>query len=345
MTRPLRVLQSFPDPRPTTNPYVVLLARSLASTPGVEVATFSWKRALTWRYDVFHVHWPEILAEGSTPLRARLRRLLFLVLLLRLRATGTALVRTAHNVRPHEAADPATRLLLALTDRWTTLVIRLNDETPVAAGTPVVTVPHGHYRDWFEALPRTERDPRHLAFVGLVRPYKGVEELVRVFRGAGLDGATLTVAGRPADADLADRVRATAGGDRRVELRLAHLSDEDLVTEVSRSALVVLPYREMHNSGAALMALSLDRPVLLPDNEVTGRLADEVGPEWVLRYPGPLDAGALESALRSAGSLPRDARPDLARRGWREAGSAHLAAYRDAVAVRRRRAVSPRASS
>ena len=40
---------------------------------------------------------------------------------------------------------------------------------------------------------------------------------------------------------------------------------------------MVLPYRQMHNSGAVLAALSLDRPVLVPATDQRG-LGAEVGP-------------------------------------------------------------------
>ncbi len=57
----LRVLQSFKEPGPYTNPYVVMLREALTATPGLEVLTFSWRTALLGRYDVFHVHWPETI--------------------------------------------------------------------------------------------------------------------------------------------------------------------------------------------------------------------------------------------------------------------------------------------
>ena len=52
------VQQSFPTPRPTTNPYLVMLRDAVDAVPGVTVRTFSWRAALTRRADVFHVHWP-----------------------------------------------------------------------------------------------------------------------------------------------------------------------------------------------------------------------------------------------------------------------------------------------
>ena len=104
---------------------------------------------------------------------------------------------------------------------------------------------------------------------------------------------------------------------------------------MSESELVVLPYRHMHNSGAALTALSLSRPVLVPDNAVNRDLAAEVGPGWVITFEGDLDADDLRRALEEARRPDRADAPDLSRRDWALAAPAHLAAYRRAVEIRR----------
>lgn len=336
MRRPLRVLQSFPEPRPTTNPYVVMLRRALDATPGVEVATFTWARALSGRYDVFHAHWPETLLSARDPFRRMARRALFSAFVLRLWITRTPVVRTAHNLAPHSPVSRVEAVLLRRLERRSVLVIRLNEQTPVAAGLLARTILHGHYRDWFDA-PRSARPtPQHVAFVGLIKPYKNVESLISLVREAVASGRgiTLEVAGQPADAELGASLRRAARNVPEIGLRLEHLDDPDLVGVVGRAQLVVLPYRELHNSGAALLALSLDRPVLLPDNEVTSRLAEEVGAAWVLRYDGDLGSAEILSALDATGSLPAGARPDLSRREWGGVGAEHLAAYREAWASR-----------
>jgi beta-1,4-mannosyltransferase len=341
--RPLRVLQSFPEPRPTTNPYVVMLRRALDATPGVDVQTFAWSRALWSRYDVFHAHWPEILLSGRDPFRRLVRRALVAAFVLRLWITRTAVVRTAHNLAPHAPISRVESYLLRRLERRTALVIRLNDQTPVPPGLAARSIPHGHYRDWFAGHPLPRPTPRHVAFVGLVKPYKNVESLIAAVRDAiaTAPDVTLQVAGQPDDPELAESLRRAAQGVPQITLRLEHLDDADLVDAVCRAQLVVLPYRELHNSGAALLALSLDRSILLPDNEVTGRLAAEVGAGWVLRYDGDLTAGKLLSALGEAGSLPAGARPDLSGREWDDAGTAHLSAYREALTVGRTRRSRP----
>ncbi|WP_286344601.1 glycosyltransferase [Frondihabitans sucicola] len=326
--------QSFPRPRPTTNPYLVMLARSVAAQPGVELRTFSWRAALTRRADVFHVHWPEILVSGQSPLKKLVRQVLTLLLVAKLAATRTPIVRTLHNLERPSGISRRERILLGLIERRTTLWIRLNDETPEQPGRSYELIPHGHYRDWFESYAKPAAEPGRVGFVGLIRRYKGVEELLQVFRSVP-GPSTLHVAGRPSTPELAGRLTDLADADERVSLDLRFLDDADLVTNVRKASLVVLPYREMHNSGGVLTALSLDRPVLVPSNPVTERLAEETGPGWVHRYDGDLDANDIERALAEVSTAGRGDHPDLSERDWDDAGRRHVDAYRRAVAVLR----------
>lgn len=328
--RRVRVLESFRTPRATTNPYLVLLLRSLGDE--ADVATFSWRTALLGRYDVLHLHWPEVLVERRTTSRSLVSALLLGAVLVRCRLTGRAVVRTAHNVRPHESPARSSAAVLRLCDRWTTAWIRLNDTTPTPAGALAVTIPHGHYRDWYRAR-GVDPEPGRLLTFGLLRPYKGVEDLLAAFAAVEDPALVLRLAGRPTDPGIAEAVHAAAAADPRVSARLDHVPDDDLVDEVERAALVVLPYRDLHNSGALLLALSLDRPVLVPRNAVTDALAAEVGEAWVQRYDGALGPGHLAAAQDAVRGLA--GRPDLSGREWPEIGRRHADLFH-AVASRRR---------
>ena len=113
----MRVLTSFPTPGPQTNPYIVQLAAALRSTPGVEVSHFGWRQAWLGRYDVVHLHWPEILVQRGQGPKRLARQLLVAGLLLRWRLGGVAVVRTMHNSTPHEPPTGAARPLLAALER------------------------------------------------------------------------------------------------------------------------------------------------------------------------------------------------------------------------------------
>src|SRR5690606_12196493 len=117
----------------------------------------------------------------------------------------------------------------------------------------------------------------------------------------------------------------------RIELDLRSVPENDLHVAIRRSSLVVLPYDEMHNSGAALLALSIGRPILVPRTSLNDALANEVGPEWVMRYDEPLTAEILAHAAHSASHLPVDSSPDLRERSWERIGQRTLDLYYSAL--------------
>ena len=255
----------------------------------------------------------------------------FALLLARWWLTRTPVVRTVHNLRPHEGASGPARWLLRAVDRLTTVRIHLNELTPAGPVTHVV-IPHGHYVDWYAPHPVAEVVAGRVVTIGIVRAYKQVPQLIEVFRASAPESATLRVVGAVPDPGLAAQVRGTAGDDPRVELDLQHVDDARFVAEVTSADVVALPYDGLHNSGLVLAALSLGRPVLVPDTATTRALAAEVGPGWVRTFSAPLDAAGLREALVA----PDPERlPDLTARGWPAAAAAHRAAFDLAIARRR----------
>lgn len=334
--RSIRVMQSFGAPRPTSNPYIHMLDGALARTPGLEHLRFDRRRALLGRYDVMHFHWPETLFGGTTRSRALARRAFALALGIRLAVSRVTVVRTAHNIALPTDVSPWERRYLEWIERRTDHRIVLNARTDVPLGSSFTLIKHGHYRDWFASVPPRDSTASTIAFVGLVRRYKGVEELLGAFGSTAARNPELRllVAGNPTGTAIEREVRALADLDDRIELDLRYLSEEDFANAVMRSVGVVLPYRAMHNSGAVLAALSLGRPVLVPRNEVNEALAEEVGPGWVTCFDGAISADALRDFARAAADRP-DALPDLSDRDWERVGLAHREAFVEAAARRR----------
>lgn len=335
--RRITVLQSFSTPRRTTNPYLTQLLDCIPAD--VEVLTFSWSRALLGRYDVLHVHWPEVLLRASTAPRTWARRVLFAALMLRLAATRTPVVRTLHNLASHEVGPWSERVLIAVCERRTTDWIRLNPLTPPPTPAPVDTIPLGDYAEWFAGVDVPEPEPGRLLYFGLIRPYKGVEQLLDAFRQTSGTHPRLHVVGNPSGDALVALIRASCAADARIQARLEYVDDASLADEVGRSELVVLPFREMHNSSSVLLALSLGRPVLVPSNAVSEALAAEVGPGWIHTYVGDLTADVLTVTLAAVGDHTRPDGPDLSQRTWERIGRQHRDVYRRAtLGARRRRA-------
>lgn len=331
--RPLTVLHTLRPPDGTTK-YVDLVVG--ATAPGTRLRFFGWGTALLGRYDVLHLHWPELLVRDSRrPWLRVVRRRLLDVLVLRLALTRTPLVWTAHNLAPHEGGPRAEQRSLRRLEDRVDLVVRLNPAGPAPARASV-TIPHAHYRHLLGRLARSPREPGRLLHFGILRPYKGVEALVGAF--SALDQrdhpeARLRVVGHP-HAGQAEVVERACARDGRISAVLRHVDDDELVAETSRAQVVVLPYLGvMHNSGALIAALSLDRPVLVPRSATNAALADEVGEGWVHQYDGALTAAVLSRAL-VATATPPAAPPRLEQRDPEAQRGRYREAYDLALSLR-----------
>jgi beta-1,4-mannosyltransferase len=333
------------------NPYNWLLYTHMVAAGGVQVEEYSWRRLLRGRYDIWHLHWPEGHFNDTNPALALRRSATALGLLRWARSRGTKIVWTIHNLRSHEQYYPALERLfqegfLRLLDGHISLSHSAAEAAllrfPRLRRVPGFVIPHGHYREYYTTqLPKAAArqalgvDPRSrvLAFVGQIRPYKNLPELITSFRALTDPGLVLLVAGKPNTEELAAQLHTAAGGDPRVQLNLGWIPEDQLLACLSAADLVVLPYREVLNSGSALLALSCDRPVLVPDIGSLAELEALAGSAWVRTYAGPLTSDQIENALCWAVDTGRPSRAPLERLDWDEIGAATLRAYRTVVAA------------
>ncbi len=173
------------------------------------------------------------------------------------------------------------------------------------------------------AVPREQ--PVVLMF-GLLRPYKGLDVLLEAWRG--IDDAELWVVGLP-KFDLAP-LRAAAPPNVRFVPRF--VADDEIPAFFGRADLVVLPYREIDQSGVLFTALAFGKPLLL--SAVGG--FSEVAAHGAAELVPPGDARALHAELARllADPAARDRLAAAAREAaattysWDEIGRRTLALYR-----------------
>ena len=180
----------------------------------------------------------------------------------------------------------------------------------------------------FRSDPPRRDDGRTVLSLGVIRPYKGIEDAVEaVLR---LPEARLLVAGDPRIP--LDALRAEAGG--RAEWRLGYLERPALEQALSESTVAVFPYRaELDQSGALLQALGAGVPAVVYDVGGLGEVVDRFGAGRVVPA-GDVDAleaavGGLlgdPTALEAAREGARRARETLT---WDAAAGAHLELYRE----------------
>ena len=351
-----KVLQVLMSPGPdelTDNPSLSLLF-SEVMRHGVKISPFDKKKSLLSRPDVIHINFPEWLIRWKHPWIAPLDVVVISGLLWLVRRRGAALVWTGHDLEPHELSRPRlwraynrffisqVDLLFSFSKGATSLLVERHSRL---AGIPTVVVPHGHYRDYYTAPPKTvilrkelklDHRPVLLCF-GLIRPYKNLPGIIRAWRQLPEPRPQLVIAGRPMDSEIAEVIKKEAGDSKDVHLLLRFIHDDEVPTIFAIADVVLMPYmaRSALNSGVAHLAFSLSRPAVLNDNPANQNLRDVFGGEWVW-----LCDGTPEDALRTALVAATTARPetlDLDVIDYKRLAAETLCAYSDATARRGKR--------
>jgi glycosyltransferase involved in cell wall biosynthesis len=250
-------------------------------------------RRLARHADVVHFQWLSVqhldahLLPTRRPARARPR----------------PLVLTAHDVLPREPHPGQLAAQRRLYGRFDAIVVhsahgraRLTGELGIDPAR-VHVIPHGafaHLADGPSQPPpfQTER-PVVLCF-GLMRPYKGIDLLLEAWRG--IEGAELWIAGMPR-MDVAELI---ASAPPNVRFVPRFIGDAELPAYFQRADLVVLPYREIDQSGVLFTALAFGVPLLLSD---VGGFPEVAATGAARTFPAG-DAPALSAALRELLSDP-----------------------------------------
>jgi beta-1,4-mannosyltransferase len=262
-----------------------------------------------------------------------LKQLLCALFVARLAVTRTPIVWTVHNAEPHERLDAIDRLLYRWFTEHAARRIHLTEFAREDIGEPSdEVIVHGDYRPVVGSLTSAASQPvsGRLLLFGLLRPYKGIEHLI-----AAVDELRpthpeihLRVAGRPITEEFHRELEAAADAVPGVELVARRLDDPELVGEIESAQAVVLPYRQIHNSGAALYGLSVGRPIVATRSASMEELQAEVGRAWIALVDHPITHESLANALGQLAGVGRDAQPDLSRRDWGEIGRLHARLYR-----------------
>jgi len=195
-----------------------------------------------------------------------------------------------------------------------------------------------------EVPPPLLDDQVRILFFGSVKPYKGIDVLVR----AALEilptypDCRIDVVGRPFEAlDNERRMIKAAGLEERFGFDLRYIPDEDLARYLAAADIVVLPYREIDASGAFALAMQAGKPVVA---SAVGVFTEPPVAEHVCLVP-PGDPAALGKALATLICDP-EARARLAAGSrtlrdtfgsWRSLAASCLAFYRERLPLHKNR--------
>jgi glycosyltransferase involved in cell wall biosynthesis len=169
-------------------------------------------------------------------------------------------------------------------------------------GASVAVIPHGPYEPHGAPSPlgpEQDHRPCRLLYFGVIRQYKGVEDLLAAFEAMDAreaEGYLLTIVGETWEGwDLPDRMISTSRHRDRIVFVNRYVTDEEAAEAFARADAVVLPYRRSSASGPLHMTMSHGLPVVVT---CVGGLTEAVrGYEGAVLVP-PGDSAAILAGLR-----------------------------------------------
>ncbi len=190
-----------------------------------------------------------------------------------LKRAGVPVVMTVHDTVPFNAA-PSSRgqnvgwkSTLELFDAIIvhTAMSKSNLEQ-AGLRVPIHVIPHGLLQ-FGQPIPASPSQRVRLLFFGAIKPYKGLDILLRAFNEANKSGdMQLSIVGNCQDGPTeTEALINELGISKSVRFECRFFADEEVPAILSEADVVVFPYRRIDGSGALLTALAYGKPVIATD--------------------------------------------------------------------------------
>lgn len=317
------------------NPYQRLLYDELSGqgipSKGLQGRDFTlmwiWRNRST--VAILHLHWLFGLYDYQQRGISIPKVILFVLKVGLARFCGYRLFWTVHNFISHEA----TRVWLeTIVRRFVALVCEGLIVHCQYARNLVVThwsippdkihvMPMGSYIGYYKDSSNRELASSRLSipshafvflFFGMVRKYKGIPELIEAFKQVREKhpDVWLIIAGAPHNEEIRDEITSLSEGGN-IHLALQHIPDEEIQHYFHASDVVVLPFVNILSTSSALLALTFNKPCILPRK---GCIPELMVPDAGMMYEhqSELAMCMLKMIERSRSTPPSDAPRKLA---------------------------------
>lgn len=192
------------------------------------------------------------------------------------------LIWTLHNLYPHKYLYKGLEriirnIVLLLTNKIlvasSSIKLDVLREYKFIKEKKIIVVKHGNYRG---AYPEKQIDFREryyidknqtvYLFFGAIKQYKGVIDLIEIFKEVANENDKLIIAGQP-DAEMMIKLKDyLEEDDDRIIFDLRFIPDDELVPLIRASDFVVLPFEAITTSGSAILAASYEKIIITVNN-------------------------------------------------------------------------------
>lgn len=247
------------------------------------------KSVLKWRPDILHIHWLHSFIqtdEDNASIWSCFLHIISLSYQLSLTAlSGTKIVWTVHELAIPETHYPRLdQLCIRLVSFLSQAIIthchdakkQVTDIYASAKPNKVKVIPHGNFTGVTENKILRDQSRKLLAippstfvilFFGVIRPYKGVLELIEVYKQLkGQDILLLIVGGtimhHKECVEYMSTISKSISGNSNIKLVPEFIPNDKIQIYMNASDIVAFPYQSIMTSGALIMAMGFGKPCI-----------------------------------------------------------------------------------
>jgi beta-1,4-mannosyltransferase len=270
-------------------------------------------RLLNYRlkgFNVFHLHWfYGFLIPIKKPLNYYLSSLYIYAFILFLKLLRFKIIWTVHNIEPHSREFLNDKSIYKFVASFSDKLIchsesTINDLQDIGINTnKVEVIPIGNYISIYEnVINRNEarmklnlnNEDTVLCFFGRVMKYKGIEELLPIFKNLNNKNIKLIIAGKCDDQELKNTIESYKNLNNLI-LDLRFISDNEIQMFMNASDLIILPFKKITTSSTVIMAFGFSKSVIAPRIGAIKDFPDEIG-----FFYNNKDVNGLENAINKS---------------------------------------------
>lgn len=295
----------LPPKNTKTNSYI-----SLILSDDVEYKEHKWtlESILNRKFDVFHIHWPETYLNHTSLIKKIVFSFLVIIYLIYIKIIRKKIIWTVHNIRPHEDTTPKiSGLFYFLLNKFIdSYIFMTNSSKEEFYSTHKIKkekkhsiIPHPLYKSKVRMNREKNND---ILFFGLIRPYKKVFTLIDEYKKT-IHNGNLIILGNCTPSDR-NKLGKEKNNDNRISLELGFYEEAKLDQLLSISHGVIIPYKNITNSGVLFKAISMNAHILLPKLKYTQEVLENLNYKNYLFFENEVTTEALNKFFHLKKTYP-----------------------------------------
>ncbi len=296
------------------DPYQNLLAKPLINL-GVNVKIidniFLRDILMGEKIDLLHIHWTNFFLTSSKNQKQIINFIKSIIKILFIKLRGIKIVWTIHNLENHEKIYKYEKYFNYILYKFVNrIIVHSNNSLEIVLNyykkldkNKIKIIPLGHYINYYPNTVDRNEAKRILGidesqfvflFLGSIREYKKLPELILSFKKIADNKITLLIVGRPFNKNLQEKIVNCSKGDSRIKLIFGFVLVEKVQIYMNSADIIICPYENVLTSGSVVLAMTFAKAVIAPD---IGCIPDTVDEEGGILYD-IMDPNGLLNAMK-----------------------------------------------